>query len=235
MDQSMGLCPLQVPISTVIINRLNKEGSRTILHHRGNMPEVNAQEFIDIFPFLGGEEDPYGWVHFEGRNFHQIKLMMEWIRAKQGKNKRLKLSLELEKVRDHPYHQQLLPLPDVLFVSKDFARHKGFLSATEALEGLTPHLGNNQIVICPWGSDGVAGKVVGQGEVTHVPAYTPPNGVVDTLAAGDTLIGAVIHHLHQANMAGGGGSVVHLRHALTKAAEIAGKKCGQRGLLNLQL
>lgn len=35
------------------------------------------------------------------------------------------ISVELEKIRPYPLLEQLIPLADVIFVSKDFAQNKG--------------------------------------------------------------------------------------------------------------
>jgi hypothetical protein len=44
----------------------------------------------------------------------------------QKRNPQLtKVSVELEKIRDFNWYEQLIPLVDVLFMSKDFARHLG--------------------------------------------------------------------------------------------------------------
>uniref|UniRef100_A0A915DNZ0 Carbohydrate kinase PfkB domain-containing protein n=1 Tax=Ditylenchus dipsaci TaxID=166011 RepID=A0A915DNZ0_9BILA len=57
-----------IPKSTVILNRIN--GSRTVLHYRGSIPELTAEEFIEIFD---DKLDNYSWIHFEGRNCDEIK------------------------------------------------------------------------------------------------------------------------------------------------------------------
>jgi hypothetical protein len=46
-------------------------GSRTILHFRGDLPELNAKDFIDCFPSL----DSFSWFHFEG--LFLIALLLE--------------------------------------------------------------------------------------------------------------------------------------------------------------
>lgn len=44
----------------------------------------------------------------------------------QKRNPQLtKISVELEKIRDFNWYERLIPLVDLLFMSKDFARHVG--------------------------------------------------------------------------------------------------------------
>lgn len=54
-------CPVmegcEFPTSIVIINTTN--GSRTILHHPKDLPEINVQQFSKI------NLDNYSWIHFE--------------------------------------------------------------------------------------------------------------------------------------------------------------------------
>lgn len=46
------------------------------------------------------------------------------IQRKNG-NTKAKISVELEKIRPYPFLEQLIPLADVVFISKDYAIHKG--------------------------------------------------------------------------------------------------------------
>jgi len=55
---------VDVPMSTIIVNRKNN-ASRTILHYRGNLPELSAEEFIREFGGVIAMEG-ISWVHFEG-------------------------------------------------------------------------------------------------------------------------------------------------------------------------
>lgn len=62
-EQSIRRPPLFIcPISTAIINV--ETGTRTILHYRGNLPELKAAEFIQQFDLF--KLRIYGWIHFEG-------------------------------------------------------------------------------------------------------------------------------------------------------------------------
>jgi hypothetical protein len=62
---------------------------------------------------------------FFGRNFDETRQMMDWVRRERPHPERPAISAELEKLRPFPALEQLIPLADLLFVSKDFARSKG--------------------------------------------------------------------------------------------------------------
>lgn len=59
-----------------------------------------------------------------------IKRMIERVRQQSTT---VKISVEIEKPR--PILSELLPLGDVVFVSKDFAQFSGFHSMSEAAKG----------------------------------------------------------------------------------------------------
>ncbi|XP_059749376.1 ketohexokinase isoform X4 [Balaenoptera ricei] len=118
-----------VPISTVISSEAS--GSRTILHAYRNLPDVSAKDFekVDLTRFK--------WIHIEGRNAsEQVKMLqrIEQHNARQPPEQKIQVSVEVEKPREELY--QLLGYGDVVFVSKDVAKHFGFQSAEEALRGL---------------------------------------------------------------------------------------------------
>uniref|UniRef100_A0AC34RMT0 Ketohexokinase n=1 Tax=Panagrolaimus sp. JU765 TaxID=591449 RepID=A0AC34RMT0_9BILA len=80
---------ISIPHSTVICNTTN--GSRTVLHYRGNLPEITATEFKEKFPNGFGN---YSWIHFEGRNFEQIHEMMSFVKTSKAENELLMISVE---------------------------------------------------------------------------------------------------------------------------------------------
>ncbi|KAI6174427.1 PfkB domain-containing protein [Aphelenchoides besseyi] len=208
-----------LPISTVIVNELT--GTRTILHFRGNLPELTVDEFVAEFPSLS----EFSWIHFEGRNFDEVLRMIEYCREKRDPTK-TKLSVEFEKVRPFPWYEKMAPLVDVLFVSKDFAKHLGFLTMETAVVGLQERFQlTNTTVIVPWGELGVAARV-GQDSQLLIQSSFPPERIQDTLAAGDTFIAAALHGLN---------SQRPLTEVLRFACMLAGRKCGQRGLMDLDL
>ena len=48
-----------LPSSIILLN--NENGTRTIVHHRGGMPEITAADFKKL------DLEKYSWIHFEGR------------------------------------------------------------------------------------------------------------------------------------------------------------------------
>ncbi|KAI6222747.1 PfkB domain-containing protein [Aphelenchoides besseyi] len=208
-----------LPISTVIVNEVT--GTRTILHFRGNLPELTVDEFAAEFPKLS----EFSWIHFEGRNFDEVLRMIEYCREKRDPTK-TKLSVELEKVRPFPWYEKMAPLVDVLFVSKDFAKHLGFSTMETAVVGLQERFQlTNTTVIVPWGELGVAARVGQENELLIQSAFSPER-IQDTLAAGDTFIAAALHCLNLQRP---------LNEVLRFACMVAGRKCGQRGLTDLNL
>ena len=76
----------------------------------------------------------------------------------------------------------LIPLVDVVFISKDFAQHNGLKSKEETFETYIKLCGEDSVLVCPWGEDGaLAGTTDGQ---THNSNIYPPDKVIDTLGAG---------------------------------------------------
>ncbi|XP_045931846.1 ketohexokinase isoform X2 [Micropterus dolomieu] len=200
-----------LPASVVISNI--STGSRTILHMNRNLPDVTAEDFskVDLHQFK--------WIHWEGRNAdEQVKMIQQVVtyNSTLPQQRRITVSVELEKARDALY--QLFPHGDVVFVSKDFARHFGFLSAEAALKGLYSRVKKGAVLVCAWGEKG-ADALGPDGLVVHSDAF-PPETLVDTLGAGDTFNSAVIYTLSN------GGS---LQDALTFGCRVAGKKCGFHG------
>lgn len=199
------------PASLVISNVTT--GSRTILHMNRNLPDVSIEDFSKV------DLKQYKWIHWEGRNAEEQVKMIERVReynSKQEEKNKITISVEIEKTREPLY--QLFPHGDVVFVSKDVARHFGFDTASAALKGFSNRLRKGATLICAWAEKG-ADAMGPDGTVFHSDAF-PPEKLVDTLGAGDTFNAAVIYTL-----ANGGG----LQPALTFGCQIAGKKCGVHG------
>ncbi|KAM6947697.1 ketohexokinase isoform 2-T2 [Lycodopsis pacificus] len=200
-----------LPASVVVSNI--STGSRTILHMNRNLPDVTAEEFskVDLRQFK--------WIHFEGRNAEdQVKMIQQVVmfNSTLPRQQRITVSVEIEKTREPLY--QLFPHGDVVFVSKDVARHFGFLSAEAALKGLYSRVKQGAVLVCAWAEKG-ADALGPDGSVVHSDAF-PPEALVDTLGAGDTFNSAVIYMLSN------GGS---LQDALTFGCRVAGRKCGFHG------
>ncbi|XP_070815956.1 ketohexokinase isoform X3 [Chaetodon trifascialis] len=200
-----------LPASVVISNI--STGSRTILHMNRNLPDVTEEDFskVDLHQFK--------WIHWEGRNAEeQVKMIQQvaMYNSTLPPQQRITVSVEIEKTREPLC--QLFPHGDVVFVSKDVARHFGFLTAEAALKGLYSRVKKGAVLICAWAEKG-ADALGPDGLIVHSDAF-PPETLVDTLGAGDTFNAAVIYTLSN------GGS---LENALTFGCRVAGRKCGFHG------
>ncbi|XP_037108483.1 ketohexokinase isoform X5 [Syngnathus acus] len=199
------------PCSLVIFNAAT--GSRTILHMNSNIRDVTSDDFSQL------DLTTFKWIHWEGRNAEQqLKMMAAVVRhnAALPRHLRITVSVEIEKPREKLY--QLFPHADVVFVSKDVARHLGFTTPQSALQGLRGRLRAGAVLICAWAEKG-ADAVDADGTLLHSDAF-PPKRVVDTLGAGDTFNAAVIHKLANG---------CSLQDALTFGCSVAGAKCGFHG------
>ncbi|VBB31960.1 unnamed protein product, partial [Acanthocheilonema viteae] len=116
--------------------------------------EPNCEEFQRAFPNIS----IFSWIHFEGRNFENLLIIIKHVLLSR-QNKRPTISLECEKVRDFETLENAIPIVDVVFVSKDFARKKGFQNKEEAVFGIQQKYGASRaIVICPWAEQGRANE-----------------------------------------------------------------------------
>uniref|UniRef100_UPI00358EA583 ketohexokinase n=1 Tax=Myxine glutinosa TaxID=7769 RepID=UPI00358EA583 len=202
-----GDCP-----SSVVLSSLHT-GSRTIVHS-GKLSEVSAKDFesIDLLE--------YKWVHLEARAGEEQACMLRKVDSwnkERPPDKAVSTSVELEK----PYKldtYQLLGLADVVFISKEFAKHLGHSCPQDAVQGLKQGLKSRASLVCPWAEFG-AWALDPDGQLIHSPAFPPPC-LVDTLGAGDTFIAGVIHILS---------SGASLQEAITFGCKLAGRKCGMEG------
>ncbi|KAH0505015.1 Ketohexokinase [Microtus ochrogaster] len=205
------------PCSCCIVN--NSNGSRTIILYDTNLPDVSAKDFekVDLTRFK--------WIHIEaspappGRNAsEQVKMLqrIEQYNAKQPLSQRVRVSVEIEKPREELF--QLFCYGEVVFVSKDVAKHLGFQSAAEALRGLYGRVKKGATLVCAWAEEG-ADALGPDGQLLHSDAFPPPR-VVDTLGAGDTFNASVIFSLSKGNS---------MQEALRFGCQVAGRKCGLQG------
>ncbi|XP_063039911.1 ketohexokinase isoform X3 [Engraulis encrasicolus] len=188
-------------------------GSRTVVLSDTNLPDVSAEDFCKV------DLRQYKWIHWEGRNAEeQVKMIqrVEQFNQSAAEKERITISVEIEKTREPLYH--LFTYGDVVFVSKDVAKHFGFNSAEAALKGLYSRVRKGAVLICAWAEKG-ADAMGPDGVVVHSDAFPPP-ALVDTLGAGDTFNASVIYTLSN------GGS---LQEALTFGCQVAGRKCGVHG------
>ncbi|XP_037831168.1 ketohexokinase isoform X4 [Kryptolebias marmoratus] len=199
------------PASVVISNV--STGSRTILHMNRDLPDVSVKDFSKV------NLHQFKWIHWEGRNAdEQVKMIqqVDVFNSKLPEHLKITISVEIEKTRESLY--QLFPYGDVVFVSKDVARHFGFQSAEAALKGLHNRVKKGAVLICAWAEKG-ADALGPDGLLVHSDAF-PPETLVDTLGAGDTFNAGVIYTLSN------GGS---LQDALSFGCRVAGRKCGFHG------
>jgi len=154
-----------------------------------------------------------------------------------------KLSIELEHLVPDEWLRKIVPLADVVFLSKDCAQHFGWTNMEQAVEGFRRDIAAEKtLVICPWGEkasclhlnnniyisrlQGVAARGPDT-PLVSLPGHQPSSGaVVDTLAAGDCFIAGAIHFLNQG---------YPLAQAMARATYVAGESVGQRGLEGLKL
>lgn len=200
------------PTSSVALSL--RTGSRTIIHSRNNLPELEVADFEKL------DLSSYSWIHFEGRRNEQAMVKMidiiDKFNTMQSGTKKVKVSVEFETPRESLL--QLLNRADVVFISKDFARFRGFCSSAVTVRSLHSELKSGAIAICAWGEEGADG-VCPDGEVKHSDAY-PPQNVIDTLGAGDTFNAGVIYSLYKG---------LPLQETLNFACFLAGVKCGMQG------
>ncbi|XP_012694053.2 ketohexokinase isoform X3 [Clupea harengus] len=188
-------------------------GSRTVVLSDTNLPDVSSEDFSKV------DLSQYRWIHWEGRNAEeQVKMIqrVEEFNRRATEPERITISVEIEKTREPLY--QLFQYGDVVFVSKDVAKHFGFDSAAAALKGLHSRVRKGAVLICAWAEKG-ADAMGPDGVVVHSDAF-PPEALVDTLGAGDTFNASVIYTLSN------GGS---LQEALAFGCQVAGRKCGVHG------
>ncbi|MCK5877325.1 MAG: ketohexokinase [Candidatus Marithrix sp.] len=190
-----------VPTSYITLNQRN--GSRTIVHHR-DLPEFSFADFQTI------KLTDYDWVHFEGRNVIEIAKMLAKVRQTCPN---IPISLEVEKPR--PNIESLFHQVDFLLFSKFFAQcyvndAASFLQKMREL--------SNANLICTWGADG-GYALDTYGKLSHSLFTTQ---VVDTLGAGDTFNAGIIDSLNNQH---------DLLTALTNACKLASKKCEQFGFI----
>lgn len=209
----------EVPTSYITASR--QTGSRTIVHYRGALPEMTADEFFAAAAAVEGAEGAAAdWFHIEPRVMDEALRVLGALDARRPRPS--VLSVEVEKPKH--WDERLLALADVVFVSKEVARHLGFGDGRAALEGLPAARRAGQLVTCAWGADG-AGVRDASGAVHWREAVAPVGGsVVDSVGAGDAFhAGFIAARLRGAAPA----------DAVGAGVLVAGHKVGQVGFAGL--
>ncbi|GFR61506.1 ketohexokinase [Elysia marginata] len=211
------------PMSIVILSL--ESHTRTVLHTNKDLPELTRDDFAKNINLKSSQ---YGWIHFEGRdNAQEIAHMMTYVNDFNEKNStNIFISLEAEKLRFARYLDEfdMWKMPDVLFVSKDFALSQGYTNMEQAASNYFQKVKKGAVVICAWGEKGAAAMSDQSGLVTS-PAF-PPTEILDTCGAGDTFNAATLFALGRGKA---------LQTAIEFGCKIAGSKCGIMGLNNLTL
>ena len=172
-------CPSygEYPLPTSYIVNSQRTGSRTIVHYRGELPELSAAHFTPLV-------ESHTLYHFEGRsNVHDIQSMMTALTQRQqreGSNQQQQqplslspfsrwplISLEVEKPR--PNIATLLHTPNLLILSHDYATTlqptatspQHFLTSLPGDCPLLPQLASQLLVVC-WGEQGCGVRAVGR-------------------------------------------------------------------------
>ncbi|XP_071491837.1 ketohexokinase-like [Diadema antillarum] len=207
----------KTPVSCVIIS--TQSGSRTILHANKTLPELDVSDFSRL------DLENYSWIHFEGRNQTKVEQMIK--RIEEFNERRQSLGLEtitvsIEAEKPKAISREFLSRGDYVFISKEYSNSLGQSSAEECLKHLKTSglLKRGARAICAWGEKGAWG-LEENGTIVHSKAY-PPIRVVDTLGAGDTFNGGVLHALSIGKS---------LEEALKLGCQVAGQKVGQNGFL----
>lgn len=199
------------PNSCVIINEQN--GSRTIIHTNKNLSELTCKDFEELINL-----SDYNWIHFEGRNKNEVKKMIEHIRQNMPN---LPISVEVEKPNRN--FEELIPLGNIVFISKDIAKANGAKNKIEALDRFKSQIRPGAKLICAWGDQGASAYDSETGMTYQSDAF-PPESLVDTVGAGDTFNATVIASLNRK---------MGLEKAISLGCKVAGAKIGQRGIKGL--
>ncbi|KAK7486009.1 hypothetical protein BaRGS_00022761 [Batillaria attramentaria] len=217
-----------LPMATVLVSR--QTGSRTIVYCDNGFPELSHKQFVDS---VMDRLHQYRWIHFELRpKVDDVLRMLETAnsqraamtsdvrhgaKATRGQGSYV-ISVEIEKPEcDRP--ERVMTLADVVFISKDWARSRGWTDMRSAVISARSlcRPGQVTVVVSPWAEEGAA--ACQNDDVIVVPACAPGD-VVDTLGAGDTFVAGFIHARMRSS---------DLKLALTYACHLAGVKCTLAG------
>ncbi|KAI8086398.1 putative PfkB family kinase [Halteromyces radiatus] len=221
----------QTPTPSSYIIQSADSGSRTIISYNKTI-DMTKDEFIHKFEeasnnktkMLCDRQIPFSWVHFEGRNVHNVVEQIDWLDTKatqEGWRSQLIISVELEKP-DRPDIDLLLPKGDVVFFSKLFAQTRQYNHPKDFLQAIRPQCKSSAKLFLTWGEQG-ASCLLENGEIIHASAM-PIHQVVDSVGAGDTFIAGIIFCLCRK---------LNVLTALKFSCELASRKVTQNGFNGL--
>ena len=191
-----------MPTSYVLLNQVT--GSRSITHYR-DLPEYSFSSFKQI------DLSAFDWVHFEGRNVEETRLMLAWVKQQCPQ---LPVSLEIEKHRAGI--ETLFADADVMFFSQSYVHQCGFNHVTDFIKQIKCHQAD---IFCAWGSTGAYARAKNSTEIVFVPVKAVQ--AIDTLGAGDVFNAGVINsYLH---------NVAYLSQQLRDSCDLAGEHCARLG------
>ncbi|VAW86989.1 Ketohexokinase [hydrothermal vent metagenome] len=196
----------QGTMPTSYITLAQNTASRSIVHHR-NLPEYDYESYQKL-PL-----QYYDWIHFEGRNVDETRLMLQHTQQSYSS---IPISLEIEKPREHI--ESLFPYASVILFAKNYILAKGYTQPQDFLQQLATAL-PNATLISAWGDKGA--YAISHNKQFHQPAYSPEK-IIDTLGAGDTFNAGIIDSMLKKQ---------HIDATLEAACRLAGKKCGHIGLI----
>ncbi|KAK7091813.1 hypothetical protein V1264_009449 [Littorina saxatilis] len=174
----------------------------------------------------------FTWIHFELRpNVEDYLHMLETVEEYRTKTAQRTgkephtvtpyVSVEIEKPElSNP--ERAMMLADVIFISKDWARCKGWEDMTTAVSSASRWCRPHCTVICPWAEEGAAAWC--NNEVVTSTA-SPPGEVIDTLGAGDTFVAGFLHTIARHKT---------VSESLNFACKLAAAKCTIDGFKGLQ-
>ncbi|XP_023342808.1 ketohexokinase [Eurytemora carolleeae] len=203
------------PNSVILLNQFN--GSRTIVHTNLGLPELTLEDFkkIDLTKYL--------WVHLEGRNRENLLQILEFLTNQD----QVRFSVEVEKVGRG--FEEFIQFPDLVLISKDVASFHGCKNKQEAVRYFYNQIKVGGKVVVAWGEDGAASATrvdeLSEPKIFSSPAFPPPDGIVDTIGAGDTFNATIIGCISQG---------WELDRCLLLACQVAGRKVGIRGFKGLR-
>ncbi|KDO34465.1 hypothetical protein SPRG_00529 [Saprolegnia parasitica CBS 223.65] len=201
-----------MPTSHILLSDAN--GSRTIFHHR-ELPEVSDEHVATALATLVD----VAWIHFECR---EAQSQLRMIRIARATQPHATISLEVEGPR-HAWDdvQPLLSHATYAFIAQGYVTSLGYATARDFFHALaTTATSELRAVVVPWGSDGAFVWCTATNCMDHVPVDPIPKPL-DTVGAGDTLVGATISAL---------GAGLAIQDAVAIGCRVARTKCLQIGL-----